>query len=171
MPRPAADEYASFVGAYISLVDSEDIGATLESQLSQTLRLLGGVGGERALYRYEAGKWSVKEVVGHMSDTERVFSYRMLRVGRGDATPLPGFEQDDFVRGASFDSIPWEELVAEFEAVRRATLHLCRQFAPEAWLRRGTVNNAGISARALAYAIAGHELHHRGILTKSYSLA
>ncbi len=170
MPGPAADEYGSYFGRYISLVDSGDIVAALERQLPESLRLFRRVTEERSLYRYETGKWSVKEVLGHISDTERILSYRALRIGRGDITPLPGFEQDDFVRGASFDSIPWPDLIAEFEAVRGATLHLCRGFTPEAWLRRGTASGVGMTARALAYTIAGHELYHRDSLIERYGL-
>jgi uncharacterized damage-inducible protein DinB len=168
--RPSPDEYASYFGRYISLVDSDDIEAALAAQARDTLSLLGRVTERGSLYRYEPGKWSVKEVLGHISDCERVFAYRALRIGRGDTTPLSGFEQDDFVRGARFDSTPWEELRAEFETVRAATLHLARGFSEDAWLRRGTANDVEMSARALVYTIAGHELYHRAILQARYGL-
>jgi len=166
--RPDATEYAPYYEKYVSLVPAGDVVETLETQLVETLALLRGLSEERAGSRYEPGKWSVKELVGHLIDSERVFAYRALRFARGDRTPLPGFEQDDYVRGGNFDARPLAELAGEFESVRRATVALLRGLDAEAWQRRGTANESEASVRALAHIIAGHELHHRDVLRTRY---
>ena len=126
--------------------------------------LLGGLSDEMARSRYAPGKWSVKEVVGHVADTERVMSYRALRFGRGDQTPLAGFEQEDFVRGASWDEVPLAVLLDDLTSVRRATLSLFRGFSDDALARQGTANGTPVTVRALAAIITGHERHHLRIL-------
>ncbi|HEY1404865.1 MAG TPA: DinB family protein, partial [Pyrinomonadaceae bacterium] len=160
--RPEETEYAPYYGKYVSLVTSDDILTTLSDQLFGTLALLRSVPESQAGLRYAAGKWSVKELVGHMIDTERIFAYRALRFARNDATPLPGFEQDGYIRSASFDTHSLDDLTAEFESVRRATLFLFKHLDGEAWMRKGVASESGVSVRALAYIIAGHELHHVG---------
>ena len=122
----------------------------------------------KSLYRYEPGKWSIKEVLGHLIDAERIFTYRALRFARGDKTPLSGFDQDPYVAAGGFDARPWSELVAEFEHVRRSTSLFFRGLKPEDGLRSGPANNAEVTVRALGYIIAGHELHHGGILREKY---
>ena len=119
-------------------------------------------------YRYAPGKWSAKEVLGHVCDTERVFAYRALRIARGDQTPLAGFEQDDYVKNGPFAKAPMEEIIEDYIAVRRASITLFRNLDEAAWVRRGVANNNEVSVRALAYIIAGHELHHRRILEEKY---
>ncbi len=166
--RPAADEYVPYYGRYISLVSGGDVVSILSVQLPETLAMLSALDEKEAEYRYEPGKWSVKEVVGHMVDTERIMSYRALRIARNDKTPIEGFEQDDYVRDGGFESRKLSALLEEFRQVRGATLCLFRGLEPEAWSRRGTANNDEISVRALAYIIAGHELHHRKILREKY---
>jgi uncharacterized damage-inducible protein DinB len=166
--RPEHDEYAPYYEKYVSLVPDGNIVATLERQATATLALLRGVTEEKASSRYEAGKWSVKEVLGHITDGERIFAYRALRFARNDQTPLPGFEQDDYVRAADFDARTFASLVAEFESVRAATLTLLRSFDDAAWQRRGVASDNQVSVRALAHIIAGHELHHVGILRERY---
>ncbi|HUI43397.1 MAG TPA: DinB family protein [Terriglobia bacterium] len=165
---PDASEYAPSYGQYIALVAGDDVVAALERQIAETVALLGGITGEQADHRYAPEKWSVKEVVGHLVDTERIFAYRALRIARGDPTPMAGFEQDDYVRAGGFGGRTLAGLLEEFAAVRRATLLLFRSFNPEAWTRRGTANQKEISVRAVAYVIAGHELHHRKILQEKY---
>lgn len=123
---------------------------------------------EEGDFRYAADKWSAKEVVGHLCDTERIFAYRVLRISRADATPMQGFEQDDYVRNGPFAHTPMEEIVEDYIAVRRATITLLRNLDEPAWTRRGLANNSEVSVRALAYIIAGHELHHRAILEEKY---
>jgi hypothetical protein len=166
--RPQAGEYAPYYERYISLVPGEDILNTLDQQRRQTMLLLSGRDEADGDFRYAPGKWSAKEVLGHLCDTERIFAYRALRISRADATPLQGFEQDDYVRNGPFANRPLADLVEDFIAVRRATLSLFRNLDEAAWLRRGIANKNEVSARGLAYIIAGHELHHRGILEEKY---
>ena len=166
--RPATDEYLPYYGRYIDRVPDGDVLSTLSNQIGETLALLRELPESVAGYRYAPDKWSVNEMVGHMIDTEKIFAYRALRFGRGDKTPVPGFEQDDYVRGSSYNSYPLSELADEFETVRKSTLNFFRHLDDEAWSRRGTASNAEVSVRALAYIIAGHELHHREILRTRY---
>jgi uncharacterized damage-inducible protein DinB len=166
--RPDSTEYAPYYGKYVSLVPDGDIIANLEAQFNTTRKVLAAIPEERAGYAYEPGKWTIKQLVGHLVDSERVFAYRALRFGRNDPTPLPGFEQDDYVAQANFNARKLVSLVEEFAAVRQANLQLFKSFGHEEWLRRGTASGMGVSARALAYIIAGHELHHLGILKARY---
>ena len=166
--RPLDTEYAPYYGRYVSRVPDGDVVRTLETQIADTLALLRGVPEARAGHRYADDKWSLKEVVGHMADAERIFAYRAMRIGRGDATPLPGFEQDDYVRNAGFDRVPLADLVAELEAVRRATILLLRGMDDAALARRGTASGFDVTVRALAFIIAGHERHHAGIIRERY---
>jgi uncharacterized damage-inducible protein DinB len=166
--RPGSDEYAPYYEKYVSLVPAGDIVETLERQAADTLALLRSIPEEKASSRYEPGKWSIKEVVGHITDGERVFAYRALRFARDDRTPLSGFEQDDYVRSANFDSRTLASLVEEFESVRVSTLSLLRSLDAAAWQRRGTASDNQVSVRALAHIIAGHELHHVQILRDRY---
>jgi uncharacterized damage-inducible protein DinB len=166
--RPGRDEYAPYYEKYVSLVPAGDIVSTLERQLTETLALLRSVPEERADSSYEPGKWSVKELVGHVCDTERVFSHRALRFARGDRTPLPGYEQDDYVRAANFGMRTLASIAEEFARVRASTVALFQSFDEEAWARRGTANDNEVSVRALAHILAGHELHHINILRERY---
>jgi len=149
-------------------VENGDIVQTLQNQIDNTASLLSDLSEVQGNYRYAPGKWSVKEIVGHLTDSERVFAYRALRIARADKTPLEGFEQDDYVRLGGFDRRRLPELVQEFAAVRKATLLLLGSLDSDAWLRRGVANNNEISVRALAYIIAGHELHHRAVIREKY---
>jgi hypothetical protein len=166
--RPQPGEYAPYYDRYISLVKGEDILDTLDQQRRQTILLLSGRNDEDGDFRYALDKWSAKEVIGHVCDTERIFSYRALRIARADATPMEGFEQDDYVRNGPFAQRPLANLVEDFIAVRRATLSLLRNLDEAAWSRRGIANKNEVTVRALAYTIAGHELHHRRILEEKY---
>jgi uncharacterized damage-inducible protein DinB len=170
IPRPAADEYDPYYAKYISLVPDGDLVKILSAQIEETSNLLKAVAESKAGYRYAPGKWSIKEVVGHLSDAERIFSYRALRFGRGDTTPLPGFEQDDYVKGTNFDARLLTDLVNEFRAIRQATITLLKSFDEETLRRRGVASDKPISVQALAYCITGHELHHVGILRTRYQL-
>lgn len=165
---PELTEYPPYFGRYISLVPGHNLTSTLETQLDESLATLRPISEEKSLHRYEPGKWSVKEVLGHLIDGERIFTYRALRFARNDQTPLSGFDQDPYVAEAHFDSRPWNDLIAEFEHVRRSTILFFRALTPEAMLRSGTSNQAVISVRALGYVIAGHEIHHMRILRERY---
>jgi uncharacterized damage-inducible protein DinB len=168
--RPGPDEFFEYYGKYIDLVPGDDARPVLRDQIEDTVRLLAPLDESKALHRYAPGKWSVKEVVGHLSDSERVFAYRALRMGRGDATPLPGFDEKTYVPAGRFDSRPLADIVHEFESVRAASLALFRGLDDEALLRRGTANGNTVSVRALAWILAGHELHHRGLLVERYGV-
>ncbi len=166
--RPEPGEYAAFYDRYISLVPGTDILGTLESQRRQMLLLLSGREEADGDFRYAPGKWTVKEMLGHVCDTERIFAYRALRISRGDQTPIEGFEQDDYVRNGPFAHRPLAEVIEDYIAVRRATLTLLRNLDEQAWLRRGIANKNEVTVRAIAYTAAGHELHHRRILEEKY---
>jgi uncharacterized damage-inducible protein DinB len=165
---PQESEYAPYYGKYISLVSGNDVIHALEEQRPVTASLFERLTDRQADYRYAPEKWSIKEMLGHVIDTERIMSYRALRIARDDKKPLAGFEQDDYVRAAQSGRRTLADLLEEFNAVRQATLLLFRSLEPEAWMRRGSANEKEISVRALAYIIAGHELHHRKILQEKY---
>jgi DinB superfamily len=169
--RPEPGEYAPYYDRYISLITSSDILGTFESQRRQMLLLLSGRDESEGDFRYAPDKWTVKELLGHVCDTERIFAYRALRISRGDRTPIEGFEQDDYVCNGPFAHRPLAEVIEDYIAVRRATLTLLRNLDEQAWTRRGIANNNEISVRAIAYTSAGHELHHRRILEEKYFAA
>jgi uncharacterized damage-inducible protein DinB len=166
--RPGADEYAPYYGTYIGKVPDGDLRSMLSTQLAETLALIRSIPESRGGHRYAPDKWSVREVLGHLADSERIFSYRALRIARGDATPLPGFEQNDYVPAGGFDARTLRDLADELAAIRQATIHLFAHLDAAAFERRGTASGKPVSVRALAYIIAGHELHHVGILKTRY---
>lgn len=166
--RPEPSEYAATHSPEISLVRGHDVIAALEEQPIHTLALLSDLSARQANYRYAPGKWTIKEVLGHIMDTERVWTYRALRFARHDATPLPGFEQDDYVHHGGFTECPLAFVTEQFSTVRNATIFLFTGLAQDAWMRRGIANRSEISVRAIAYLIAGHELHHRQVLQEKY---
>jgi hypothetical protein len=166
--RPQPGENAPYHDRYISLVPGNDVLAALEEQRRQMLLLLSGSTEADGELRYAPNKWSLKEVLGHINDTERIMSYRALRIARGDATPIEGYEQDDYVRNSPFARRLLSDLVEDYIAVRRATVSLFRNLDETAWTRRGKASNNEVTVRALAYIIAGHELHHRRILEEKY---
>ncbi|HKW41360.1 MAG TPA: DinB family protein [Gemmatimonadales bacterium] len=170
IPRPASSEYAPHFETYIAKVPKGDLLRVLEEQVRETQRLLSGLPEAKALHRYAPGKWSVKEVVGHVTDSERVFCYRALRFARADEKPLQGYDENAWVPAGRFDARPLEDLAAELDAVRRATIALFRGLDGESLGRRGTANNTIVSVRALAWIIAGHERHHVGILHERYGV-
>ena len=168
--RPQAEEYAEFHANYVSKVPGENIIEFLKDQLQSTDRLLRSLNETTAEKRYAEGKWSVKEVVGHIVDTERVFAYRALVFGRGDHGPLPGFDQDNWMRQVNFSNSSIKDLAAEFAAVRQSTISLLQGFPAEAWDRRGSANNKEITTRAAAFIIGGHAEHHLEILKTRYQI-
>lgn len=171
MGRPQTDEYASYYGTYISKVPEEDVLRVMESEAARTQSILLQISEAQSLYRYAPDKWSIKEVIGHVCDSERIFAYRALRFARADSQPIPGFEQDDYVRAAIFDRVPFVDLVQQLADLRRATLSLFRSLDDEAWSRRGTASGKPFSVRALAFIITGHERHHMGVLQERYGVA
>jgi uncharacterized damage-inducible protein DinB len=166
--KPATSEYASFYGSYIARVADDDIVAVLENQMQSTRAFLETISDEQGDKAYAPGKWSVKELIGHVIDSERVFAYRALRFARNDQTALPGFDQETFTANANFANRLLSDVVQEFEAVRRATVLLFKHLSPDAWHRRGSANGNEITVLALAFVIAGHELHHMDVLKTRY---
>ncbi len=166
--KPATGEYAPDYEKYIELVPQESIVETLKRQMADTLSLLAGMSEEQAGHRYAPGKWSVKQLVGHIVDGERIFAYRALRFARNDKTPLAGFEQDDYVANGGFDRRQMADITREYEQVRRASIELFESLDMEAWQRQGKANDVEVSVRALAWIICGHELHHVGVLKSKY---
>lgn len=166
--RPSSTEHAEYYKDYVAMVPDGEITEILERQIHETISLMDTTSERQGEYRYASDKWTVKEVFGHMADTERVMSYRLLAFGRGDTAQLPGFEEDRYVKDASFNQQTMEELKKNLLAVRYSTVHLLRSFHENAWSRSGTANGSIVSVNALAYIIAGHELHHRSILIERY---
>jgi DinB family protein len=170
--RPEAGEYAPSFADYVDrIAEDEDIVPVLVTQLDQTLARLSRIPEARGDYRYAPGKWSIKEIVGHLCDTERVFAYRALRIGRGDATPLPSFDDQAYVAEVRAGDRTLADLAAEWGDVRRATISLFGNLPAEAWQRRGTASDQPISVRALAYIIAGHVRHHLQTLEERYTVS
>jgi uncharacterized damage-inducible protein DinB len=166
--RPEASEYAPYYEKYISLVPQANLLDTLGQQLESTLALLSGITEEQADSSYAPGKWSIKELIGHLIDSERIFAYRALRFARADQTPLPGYEQDDYVASARFGARRLSDMAEELSYTRKSNLYLFRSLDEEAWQRTGEANGQPVSVRAIAYIIAGHEAHHMGILRTRY---
>lgn len=166
--KPEKGEFLPYYERYIALVGSGDVIATLTRQMAETQALLRSLPASVSTYRYAPEKWSVNELIGHLIDSERIFGARALRFARNDSTPLPGFEQDDYVRNSTFDTYPLSELASELKSVRESTVFLFTHLDEDAWMRRGVANGAEVTVRALAYIIAGHELHHREILRARY---
>jgi hypothetical protein len=168
---PGTDEYAPFYADYIQRVAREpDILARLARQLESSGGGFAALTDPTALSRYAAGKWSVKEIVSHLSDAERILAYRALRIARGDETPLAGFDEDAYVPAAEADRRSVADLASEWTAVRSATIALFRGLPDAAWVCRGTANGVRFSVRALARIIAGHELHHLETLRVRYGV-
>jgi len=168
--RPEADEIPSHYAGYIKRVPETDPVMVCASQIEETAALLHGLSDTDAMYRYGRGKWSIKEVVGHLADTERIMAYRALRIARGDTTPLPSFDENAYVPVAKFDARSLADLVGELRTVRAATLALLRTFDAEAWRRRGTASGKPVSVRALGFMIPGHERHHVEVLRTRYGV-
>jgi hypothetical protein len=171
IPRPGADEYFNDYEPYIRLVPGDDAMAALASHIDRWLPSLRRITDAQALHRYAPGKWSVKEVLGHVCDGERVFSYRALRFARADETPLPGFEENAWVSASATDRRPIGEIVDELATIRAATVALFRSFDPAMLARRGKANDKAISVRALAWIIGGHAMHHQTGLRERYGIA
>jgi uncharacterized damage-inducible protein DinB len=166
--RPGASEHAPYYGKYVALVEGDDALAALDLSTRETASLLARIGDERSRHRYAPGKWTLREVFVHLTDVERVFSYRALRIARGDETPLEGFDPDAWMGRAGADSRSWKGIADEVAAVRAATLSLYRSLPPESWTRGGTADDSPVTVRAIAFITAGHEAHHRRIIAEKY---
>ena len=168
--RPQPGEYPAYYGSYLSLIAGEDPLPALEAQAAE-LQSLAGLPEDQAGHRYAEGKWSVREVLGHLIDAERICGYRAMRIARGDQTPLPGYESHTYAATAGHDACPFAELVEELVSLRRSHLLLFRHLPAEAWTRRGVMNENPASTRALAFFMAGHTAHHLAILRDRYGIA
>lgn len=166
--RPDPGEYNAYYDRYVALVPAGDIIALLSVQIDDTTALLRDLTEEQALHAYAPGKWSIKEVLGHIMDAERVFMQRALRFARGDETPLPSFDENAYAVAGSFNTRPLASLISELTAVRRATIAFLAGLSHDAWERTGTASGYRVSVRGLAWITAGHELHHRQILAQRY---
>ena len=167
LTRPERNEYGDWHVDYVARVPEGNVIDVLEKQSAEMQGFLRTLSEAQAEKSPAPGKWSVKQVIGHLCDAERVLAYRALRFSRGDQTPLPGYDQDDYVREGHANERPLADLAAELELVRRATIALFKSMTPDAWLRRGTANNAEVSVRALAYITAGHENRHLELMRKA----
>ncbi len=166
--RPGSNEFAAFYSGYVDRVTGDDVVSVLEAQLDTTLGVLAGISEEKSLHRYAADKWSMRELLNHVTDTERVFVYRALWFARGFDTALPGFDQNVAVPTAVAERFSWDSHVEDFRAVRAATLTFFRNLPDEAWERSGVASGNPVTVRALAYIIAGHAAHHVAILEERY---
>lgn len=170
IPRPASSEYAPYYGTYVSAVPDGDLLALLQRQGRETVKLLREINEKKSQYRYAPGKWTIREVAGHVSDAERVFTYRALRFARRDATPLASFDEKAWATATNADSRPLAEHIEELAAVRAATLALFRGFSEEQFAHSGIASGHQVTVRALAYITAGHERHHVKILQERYGV-
>jgi uncharacterized damage-inducible protein DinB len=167
--RPQPGEFADYAQADIDYVAGDDAVAALARQRDEVLALLATLDDTRAAgLTYAPGKWTLKEVIGHLCDDERIFAYRLLCIARGDMRPLAGFDEQEYMRDAGFEARALEDLTAEYGSVRAATLSLLGSMTADGWLRRGVVNGYETSVRGLAFHIAGHELHHLRTLREKY---
>ena len=168
MNRPSENEYAEYYERYVSLVEKADIVLEMQRQIASLESIFTGITEEKSLYAYAEGKWTIKELIGHLTDGERIFAYRALRISRGDKTPIEGFEQDGYIENSNFNSMKLADLVGELILSRKANLILFRNLTEDAWLRSGTASDAAVSVRALAYIMVGHIEHHLNILRERY---
>jgi len=166
--RPESSEAGLYYFTYINQVAGDDPLAAIETQLDESLAFFSGISEQKSLYRYAPEKWSARQVLNHVTDTERAFAFRALWFGRGFDTPLPSYDQNVAASGADADKVSWAAHVDEFHHVRRSTISLFRNMPPEAWMRKGIASDNPFSVRALAYIIAGHVAHHIAVLHKRY---
>lgn len=171
LPRPEAGEFDPAAASYVARIDEvPDAGRALETQRDRVVALLSTVSNQKAAFRYAPGKWTVTEIAGHLADVERIFAYRLLRIGRGDATPLTGFDENTYVPGGAFDRRPLLDVVDEWVTARNATIALVRGMPSEAWTRQGRANDRVVSTRALVYIMLGHVEHHLAVLAERYGV-
>jgi len=168
MTRPQTTEAADYYFKYIDLIKSDEIVPAIESQMSEMLQFLGGISEEQSLHSYAPGKWTIREVLNHVNDGERLFSGRAFWFARGFTDALPSFDQDVAVQMAHANNTSWAELVEEFKNVRLGTISFFKSLPEEAWSRSGVASDNPVTVRALAYIIAGHVAHHIGVLQEKY---
>lgn len=165
---PESTEYAHFYSTYVELVEKTNIITTLNNQMHEVFTLMNSVPGEKAYFRYAPDKWTLKEVLGHMIETERVFSYRAFAISRGDTQALPGMDQNEYMQGNNYNKRSLANLANEYLAVRVATIHLLSSMTKEMIQRKGNASGTDVTVRALAFIIAGHDAHHLNIIKEKY---
>jgi hypothetical protein len=168
--RPAPAEYAPSFAGYVSLVPETELLAVLEAQPAELARLSSGVSSDREKFRYAEGKWTIRELVGHLVDSERIFGYRAFCISRGEQAPLPAFEENEYITNSHYDDVSLGDLVSEFAALRGTNLAFLRRLEDKEWERLGTSNMNPASVRALAFFMAGHVRHHVGVLRDRYGI-
>lgn len=168
MNRPESNEYADYYATYVSMVPEGNMMDILEMQREDLLKRLNNLTEEQANFRYRPEKWSIKEVIGHLADTERYMAYRLFCIARGEKANLPGHNEEDFVKEAMFDTYSFRTLLEDYTSVRNATLQLLKNLRDDVWTNLGNANGFPVTVRALAFIVAGHELHHMKILTERY---
>jgi hypothetical protein len=168
--QPLETEYAPYYRGYVGHVTEEEILPVLRSQLDALDVLLGRVAPDRETYAYAEGKWSIREIIGHLIDAERVFGYRAFCIARGERNNLPGFDENEYMLSAPYDRIDLEDLLSEFRLVRLSNIAMLRNLDEAGWLRMGTANDNQVSVRALAFIMAGHVRHHMEVLRERYGL-
>jgi hypothetical protein len=168
MKRPEPSEYDAYYERYVSLVGETDIVGAMRAQLDEIEKVFGALTKEKSLHTYAPGKWTIKQIIGHLTDGERIFAYRALRISRADSTPIEGFEQDGYIENARFNEMKLKDLVEELTLSRKANLILFENLTEEAWSRTGTASGVPVSVRALAYIMVGHIRHHLKILREKY---
>jgi hypothetical protein len=166
--KPAQNEHAPYYKKYIDKVDGENIPQILKNNFAETLMFLNSISKDKLQYRYAEGKWTIPQIVVHLTDTERVFSYRAMCIARGDKTPLPGFDENLYADACNYADRSFESIVAEFSAVRQATILLLESFDDTCIEQIGTASEFPVSVRAIAFMIGGHELHHISIIKERY---
>lgn len=170
MHRPATTEYAPFYARYIDRVPEGDIVAQLRETGASLNATFASIDEARGEYRYADGKWSIRVMLGHLIDAERIFVYRALRIARGDSTPLPGFEQDDYAAASNSDARQVADMRNELRALRESTIHFFASLPADAWARAGVVSGNNLSVRAIAHIVAGHTRHHLDVLAEKYGV-
>lgn len=168
MNRPEPNEYDRYYETYVSLVEETDIISAMQNQLDEIEKLFGEITEEKSLHAYAPGKWTIKELIGHLTDGERIFAYRALRISRADQTPIEGFEQNGYIENSNFNAARLTDLTEELLLTRKANLILFKNLPDEAWTRTGTASGVPVSVRALAYIMVGHIRHHLNILRERY---
>ena len=168
MQKPDATEFDAYYNKYVSLVTEPDLIRVLEEQPNELSALLGKLEEDKGKFAYAEGKWTIKEVISHLIDGERIFAYRVLRISRGDETPIEGFEQDGYIENSHANERTFDDLLEELSLLRKANLRLLKNFRDNDWTRIGTASGKPISARALGFIMAGHIRHHIGILKARY---
>lgn len=166
--KPSAASLNEYQKAVIGLVSEGNLPKKMEVNEARLLKLVKGLSAKKLSYRYAKGKWNIPEIVMHLIDTERVLTYRILAISRGDATPLPGFDQDVYIKGIDVSKLDFKKILKEYKAVRKATIHLLKHLTEEMYMRKGTANNTETNVQKIAYFMAGHEVHHMNIIKEKY---